>query len=112
MDLFGKLGDLSKSISNSANTALNGIGDKTNKSVAPQQNASSGVTSRADEIEYKVYGNDLQFVEIILDPGEAVVAEAGAMMYMDRNIVMETILGDGSSSGESGGFTSKLFSAI
>jgi uncharacterized protein (TIGR00266 family) len=57
---------------------------------------------KADEVDYKIYGNDLQFVEIELDPGEAVVAEAGAMMYMDRDIQMETIFGDGSSSGGSG----------
>jgi uncharacterized protein (TIGR00266 family) len=48
------------------------------------------------EIDYKVYGDDLQFVEVELDPMEAVVAEAGGMMYMDDGIEMETIFGDGS----------------
>ena len=48
------------------------------------------------EIDYKIVGEDLQFVEIELDPGEATVAEAGAMMYMDDGIEMETIFGDGS----------------
>mgnify|MGYP003447006974 CR=1 FL=1 len=50
-----------------------------------------------DEIDYKIYGDDMQFVEVELDPNEATVAEAGGMMYMDDGIVMETIFGDGSS---------------
>jgi uncharacterized protein (TIGR00266 family) len=48
------------------------------------------------EIDYKIYGEDMQYVEIELDPGEATVAEAGGMMYMDDGIEMETIFGDGS----------------
>src|SRR2546427_9717195 len=48
------------------------------------------------EVDYKVLGDDLQFVEITLDPGEAVVAEAGAMMYLEDGIQMTTIFGDGS----------------
>jgi len=51
---------------------------------------------RADVIDYKISGEDLQFVEVELDPGESVVAEAGAMMYMTHGIQMETIFGDGS----------------
>ena len=54
------------------------------------------------EIDYKVYGDDMQFVEIELDPMEAAVAEAGGMMYMDDGIEMETIFGDGSQSQGSG----------
>src|SRR5512143_1277151 len=50
----------------------------------------------AHEIDYQVHGEDLQFVEVELDPGESVVAEAGALMYMSRGIQMETIFGDGS----------------
>jgi uncharacterized protein (TIGR00266 family) len=50
----------------------------------------------AHEIEYKIYGDDMQFVEIELDPSESVVAEAGGMMMMDDGIDMETIFGDGS----------------
>jgi uncharacterized protein (TIGR00266 family) len=49
------------------------------------------------EVDYRIFGDDLQFVEIELDPQEAVVAEAGAMMYMDDGVAMETIFGDGSS---------------
>lgn len=48
------------------------------------------------EIDYKIYGDDMQFVEVELDPQEAVVAEAGGMMFMDDGIQMETIFGDGS----------------
>jgi uncharacterized protein (TIGR00266 family) len=48
------------------------------------------------EIDFKVYGDDMQFVEVELDPMEAVVAEAGGMMFMDDGVQMETIFGDGS----------------
>src|SRR3954467_9041315 len=48
------------------------------------------------EIDYKIFGEEMQFVEVELDPLEAVVAEAGGMMYMDDGIQMETIFGDGS----------------
>ena len=51
---------------------------------------------RADVVDYEIEGEDLQFVEIELDPGEAVVAEAGALMYMTAGIRMDTIFGDGS----------------
>ncbi len=46
------------------------------------------------EIDYKIYGDDMQFVEVELDPSEATVAEAGGMMYMDDGIEMETVFGD------------------
>ena len=48
------------------------------------------------EVDYKVFGGDMQFVEVELDPGEAAVAEAGGMFYMEDGISMETIFGDGS----------------
>ena len=48
------------------------------------------------EVDFKIFGDDMQFVEVELDPGEATVAEAGGMMYMDDQIEMETIFGDGS----------------
>lgn len=48
------------------------------------------------EVDYKVYGDDMQYVEVELDPMEAAVAEAGAMMYMEDGIEMETVFGDGS----------------
>jgi uncharacterized protein (TIGR00266 family) len=52
--------------------------------------------SRMHEVDFQIHGDDMQFVEIELDPQEAVVAEAGGMMYMDDGIGMETIFGDGS----------------
>ena len=54
------------------------------------------------EIDYKIFGDDMQYVEVELDPNEAMVAEAGGMMYMDDGIDMETIFGDGSSQQKSG----------
>jgi uncharacterized protein (TIGR00266 family) len=48
------------------------------------------------EVDFKIHGDDMQFVEIELDPGEAAVAEAGAMMFMDDMIEIETVFGDGS----------------
>jgi len=63
-----------------------------------------------DVIDYTIYGEDMQFVEIGLDPGEASVAEAGGMMYMEDGIEMETIFGDGSNQG-GGGFLGALMGA-
>jgi len=66
----------------------------------------------ADEIDYKIYGEDIQYVEIELDPHESVVSEAGSMMYKDSDIVMDTVFGDGSGSkADSGGFFDKLVGA-
>lgn len=50
-------------------------------------------------LNYKINGDDLQFVEIILSPGESLIGEAGSLMYMHQDISMDTILGDGSNSG-------------
>ncbi|WP_347549163.1 TIGR00266 family protein [Pseudalkalibacillus hwajinpoensis] len=61
------------------------------------------------EIDFKLYGDDMQFVEVELDPGETVVAEAGGLMMMEENIEMETIFGDGSE--QRSGMVGKLFSA-
>ncbi len=60
-------------------------------------------------IDFKIHGDDMQFVEIELDPSEAVVAEAGAMMFMDEGIAMEAIFGDGSA--QSSGFVNALLGA-
>lgn len=65
---------------------------------------------RADEIDYQIHGEEMQFVEITLDPGEMVIAEAGAMMYMTSGIKMETVFGDPSAQ-QQGGFMGKLMSA-
>jgi uncharacterized protein (TIGR00266 family) len=61
------------------------------------------------EIDYRIFGEEMQCVEIELDPQETVVAESGSFMYMDAGITMDTIFGDGSNSG--GGFFSKLVGA-
>lgn len=66
---------------------------------------------RAHEIEFQVFGDDLQFVEICLDPGETVVAEAGSMMYMDSAIAMDTVFGDGSDRDKGKGFMDKVLGA-
>ena len=58
----------------------------------------------AHEIDYEIFGEEMQFVEIELDPQETVVAEAGSFMMMDDGIEMATIFGDGSTSGGSGLF--------
>ena len=65
----------------------------------------------AHEIDFKIYGEELQFVEVELDPGESAVAEAGAMMYMTPGIEMNTVFGDGSSTAASGGIMDKLLGA-
>ena len=65
---------------------------------------------RNHEVDYKIYGEELQFVEIELDPSETVIAEAGSFMMMDSDIQMATIFGDGSQSGQ-GGILGKLMSA-
>lgn len=61
------------------------------------------------EIDYRILGDDMQLVEIALDPEETIIAEAGAMNYMDDGIHHEARLGDGSS--PSGGVVDKLLSA-
>jgi uncharacterized protein (TIGR00266 family) len=61
------------------------------------------------EIDYKIYGEEMQYVEVELDPGETAVAESGAFMMMDDGIQMETIFGDGAKANT--GFFGKLMSA-
>jgi uncharacterized protein (TIGR00266 family) len=63
----------------------------------------------AHEIDYEIYGEEMQYVEIELDPQEAVVAEAGSFMMMDTDIKMDTIFGDGSN--QEKGILGKMFSA-
>ncbi len=65
----------------------------------------------AHDIDYAIHGEEMQFVSITLDPGEACIAEAGAFMYMDPGIDMQTIFGDGSTKSEEGGVMGKLLSA-
>jgi len=63
----------------------------------------------ADDIDFEIKGQELQFVEIELDPGESAVAEAGAMVWKDGSIGMTTVFGDGR--GAEGGFMGKLLGA-
>ncbi len=52
------------------------------------------------EVDYTIIGNDMQIVEVELDPNETVIAEAGAMNYMDSGISFEAKMGDGSEANE------------
>lgn len=61
------------------------------------------------EIDYYIHGEEMQMVEIELDPQETAIAEAGSFMYMDDGIQMETIFGDGSK--QEGGFFNKILGA-
>ncbi|MGL4409067.1 MAG: TIGR00266 family protein [Zoogloea sp.] len=62
-----------------------------------------------DEIDYKIFGSEMQFVEVELDPGEAAIGEAGTMMYMEAGIEMDTVFGDGSQ--QQSGFFGALMGA-
>jgi uncharacterized protein (TIGR00266 family) len=79
-------------------------------SAAPAAVSTPGGTV-AHEIDFELFGQEMQFVEITLDPGEACVAEAGAFFYMDPGIEMETIFGDGSPASGGGGLMGMLMSA-
>lgn len=63
----------------------------------------------AHEIDYRIYGEEMQYVEVELDPQEGVIAEAGSLMMMDDAVKMETIFGDGSK--KDSGFLGKILGA-
>lgn len=65
--------------------------------------------SQAHEIDYRIVGEEMQYVEIELDPSETAIAEAGSFMMMDDGVQMQTIFGDGSQQQQ--GVLGKLFSA-
>ncbi|WKN33023.1 TIGR00266 family protein [Porifericola rhodea] len=65
--------------------------------------------NKSHEIDYEIHGHGIQLVEVELDPNETVIAEAGAMVYMDNSIQFETKMGDGSNPNQ--GFFGKLLSA-
>jgi uncharacterized protein (TIGR00266 family) len=69
----------------------------------------SGPSASADDIDYQITGQEMQFIEIELDPGESAIAEAGAMMFKDPQVSMDTVFGDGSR--QSSGFFGKLGAA-
>ena len=64
---------------------------------------------KCHEVDYTIIGDDMQMVQVELDPGETVIAEAGAMNYMEPDIVFEARMGDGSEA--ESGFMGKLFGA-
>jgi uncharacterized protein (TIGR00266 family) len=63
----------------------------------------------ADDVDFEIKGQELQFVEVELDPGEAAIGEAGSMMFMDAGIQMDTVFGDASAA--QGGLFGKLLGA-
>ncbi|RYY25683.1 MAG: AIM24 family protein [Sphingomonadales bacterium] len=65
----------------------------------------------ADDVDFEIKGQELQFVEIELDPGESAVAEAGALVWKDATVGMTTVFGDGSAASQGGGFMGKLLGA-
>ena len=62
---------------------------------------------KSHELDYQIYGDDMQVVEVELDPNETVIAEAGVMNWMDEGINFEARLGDGSEPEQ--GFMGKMF---
>ncbi len=81
------------------------------KAAPPPPPTQFGGSKVADEVDYVIYGEDMQFVEVELDPHESAVAEAGAMMYKHPDISMDTVFGDGSQNDKVGGFMDKLLGA-
>jgi len=71
--------------------------------------AGFGTNAVTDGIDFKIYGNEMQYVELELDQGESAVAEAGALMYKNETVEMKTIFGDGT--GQEQGLMSRLFGA-
>ena len=63
----------------------------------------------SDEIDFRISGHEMQFIEVELDPGESAIAEAGAMMFKDASVHMDSVFGDGTSA--PGGFFGKIASA-
>lgn len=77
----------------------------------PVQRGSSAMPpTQSHEIDYEIHGEEMQFVDVELDPSETVIAEAGAFMYMEDGIEMETRFGDGSQPDK--GFMGKLFEGV
>ncbi len=67
---------------------------------APQSHPPNTISTTSHEIDYEIFGAELQIVEVELDPNETVIAEAGAMAYMDSGINFEARMGDGSKPNE------------
>lgn len=85
-------------------------GNGHSQSYAPAGYASTGAGTRiAHEIDYRIFGDDMQYVEVTLDPQETVISEAGSMFYTSPQIKMETVFGDPSQQNQ--GFWGKMMSA-
>ena len=65
--------------------------------------------SQSDQIQYEIFGTEMQYAEVTLDSGGTAIAEAGSMMYMTPGIKMETVFGDGSRA--QSGFLGKVLTA-
>ncbi len=79
---------------------------------APPSRVTGGKTNQSDIIDYEIFGEDIQYVEVELDPDESAIAEAGSMMYKDSDIKMDTVFGDASGSkNDTGGLFDKLVGA-
>ncbi len=89
--------------------AIAQVGELNGQSPAPSPPAPTGLATH--DIDYEIFGNEMQFVEIELDPQESAVAEAGSMMYMSNDVKMETIFGDGSNANAGGTFFDKMLGA-
>ena len=98
-----------ESVSRKANANDGWVFDRCEGKVSDTTSNATEITMKAHEIDYKIIGDDIQLVEVELDPKETVIAEAGAMLYMEEGISFETKLGDGSTPDQ--GFLSKVFSA-
>lgn len=92
-------------------TALSQVTELQRTSPAVTPPLPDGRTTVAHEIDYEIFGTEMQFIEIELDPSESAVAEAGAMMYMTDGIRMETVFGDGSHGSAAGGLMEKMLGA-
>lgn len=64
-----------------------------------------------DAVDYEIFGDDMQYVEVELDPGEAAIGEAGAMMMMQEGVEMDTVFGDASAQSQQDGLFGKLMGA-
>jgi uncharacterized protein (TIGR00266 family) len=91
--------------------ALHDTGGAAPGAPPPPPPPSGAAPGLADQIDYEIFGEEMQFVEVVLDPNEAAVAEAGAFFYMEPGIEMQTIFGDGSTQHQQSGFFAKLLSA-
>jgi len=87
------------------------VAELASTTMTPPPTPASANRGNADEIDYRIVGTDMQFVEVELDPGESAIAEAGALMYKESSVRMDTVFGDGSTSSQSGGLMDKLLSA-